>query len=536
MGSIGWFNTYLNNIQIASFSYEYYPDGTVRSATETMGQGGSPRTWEWDYYEDGSLKYESASHLWRRDYSYDLGGNLNRVPAQMNTPASYKYNKLISIGNWTFDYTRNGERSEERNNPFSGNWSYQYDIWGNLTRASRNGQVVYEAKYDAFGNRVWAQFQSANGTTRQRYYLYEGDTLVAELDEFGTVVAEYVWGQLGPVARIERVAGQFYPVYRVQLYVLDGLGHVRGLVGCNDAGSWRYEQTYDYDSWGNLLNSGVPSQPFLWNGAYGYEYIPATGLYHVGAREYDPRTGRWLQRDPSDAESGDPNSYRFCGNDPVNQVDPDGEDWLDFVPIIGSGRDLLEGIREGDWGKIAMGAGGLLLDITSGGTGSLVKGIIKGGVKIALRQGAKQVTGSAVKKSVQSGAKASSAQAAKKAPRKTVKHHIMTNKNYKRGKKWSKEFENLLDKCDARDLLNSAANLVEMAEEEHRKRAPHSEGYHSMIYEAVKKIVDRYKHDPKRCRKELEKLLKRLGRLIRKKPELLRSMEDTNALLCLYFG
>ncbi len=256
----------------------------------------------------------------------------------------------------------------------------------------------------------------------------------------------------------------------------------------------------------------------------------------MGAREYDPRTGRWLQRDPSDAESGDPNSYRFCGNDPVNQVDPDGEDWLDFVPIIGSGRDLLEGIQEGDWGKIAMGAGGLLLDITSGGTGSLVKGIIKGGVKSALRQGAKQVTGSAVKKSVQSGAKASSAQAAKKAPRKTVKHHIMTNKNYKRGKKWSKEFENLLDKCDARDLLNSAANLVEMAEEEHRKRAPHSEGYHSMIYEAVKKIVDRYKHDPKRCRKELEKLLKRLGRLIRKKPELLRSMEDTNALLCLYFG
>ncbi len=371
MGSIGWFNTYLNNIQIASFSYEYYPDGTVRSATETMGQGGSPRTWEWDYYEDGSLKYESASHLWRRDYSYDLGGNLNRVPAQMNTPASYKYNKLISIGNWTFDYTRNGERSEERNNPFSGNWSYQYDIWGNLTRASRNGQVVYEAKYDAFGNRVWAQFQSANGTTRQRYYLYEGDTLVAELDEFGTVVAEYVWGQLGPVARIERVAGQFYPVYRVQLYVLDGLGHVRGLVGCNDAGSWRYEQTYDYDSWGNLLSSGVPSQPFLWNGAYGYEYIPATGLYHVGAREYDPRTGRWLQRDPSDAESGDPNSYRFCGNDPVNQVDPDGDDWsyhdlLDaagFIPGLGEIADAANAIGyalEGDWGNAALSAAGMI--------------------------------------------------------------------------------------------------------------------------------------------------------------------------------
>ncbi len=47
-------------------------------------------------------------------------------------------------------------------------------------------------------------------------------------------------------------------------------------------------------------------QPFLWNGAYGYEYIAFTGLYHVGAREYDPRTARWLQRDQIDTASGDP--------------------------------------------------------------------------------------------------------------------------------------------------------------------------------------------------------------------------------------
>ncbi len=62
----------------------------------------------------------------------------------------------------------------------------------------------------------------------------------------------------------------------------------------------------------------------MWNGAYGYEYVPATGLYHVGAREYDPRTARWLQRDPIDATSGDPNLYRYCGNDPVNYTDPSG--------------------------------------------------------------------------------------------------------------------------------------------------------------------------------------------------------------------
>jgi RHS repeat-associated protein len=63
---------------------------------------------------------------------------------------------------------------------------------------------------------------------------------------------------------------------------------------------------------------------FTWNGAYGYEWVPETGLYHVGTRAYDPRTARWLQRDPIDASSGDPNLYRYCGNDPINGVDPSG--------------------------------------------------------------------------------------------------------------------------------------------------------------------------------------------------------------------
>ena len=58
--------------------------------------------------------------------------------------------------------------------------------------------------------------------------------------------------------------------------------------------------------------------------AYGYEWVPETGLYHVGARVYDPRTARWLQRDPIDADSGDPNLYRYAGNAPLGYQDPNG--------------------------------------------------------------------------------------------------------------------------------------------------------------------------------------------------------------------
>ena len=44
----------------------------------------------------------------------------------------------------------------------------------------------------------------------------------------------------------------------------------------------------------------------------------------MGAREYDPRTARWLQRDPAGVAAGHPNLYRYCHNDPINRTDPDG--------------------------------------------------------------------------------------------------------------------------------------------------------------------------------------------------------------------
>ncbi|GBC94068.1 tRNA nuclease WapA [bacterium HR15] len=205
----------------------------------------------------------------------------------------------------------------------------------------RNGRLVYEARYDAFRNRVWAKVDA-----QERYYLYEGDTLVAELDANGNLVAEYVWGLLGPIARVASEG-------TVQFYVLDGLGHVRALVG-RVGNSWQVTDTYAYDSWGNPIGrTWNTQQPFTWNGAYGYEYNLATGLYHVGAREYDPRTARWLQRDPIDATGGDPNLYRYAGNDPVNGVDPSGLDWLDNTASFFAGwGDRLTGGLTGhvrDW-------------------------------------------------------------------------------------------------------------------------------------------------------------------------------------------
>jgi uncharacterized protein RhaS with RHS repeats len=39
---------------------------------------------------------------------------------------------------------------------------------------------------------------------------------------------------------------------------------------------------------------------------------------------YDPTIGRFLSEDPSGFDGGDPNLYRYVGNDPVNHTDPNG--------------------------------------------------------------------------------------------------------------------------------------------------------------------------------------------------------------------
>jgi RHS repeat-associated protein len=335
IGSVWTQSVLVDGRTVANYAYSYYEDGTLRTASEQHTEpngSASQRQLGWDYYPDGSLQYERLGTQQPRTFDYDSGGNMTLgVPAAPNLTAQYQFNQLRQLGSWSFAYNLNGERVGEQNAP-DGNREYGYDGFGNLVWVRRNGQLIYEARYDALGRRI--AYRTSNRDWDWIYLLYDGDMLVAELDANGQVVAEYVWGALGPVARI---AGG-----RVQLYVCDALGHVRTLI---DAETGQVTDRYDYDAWGNVVHNGSTRNLFTWNGAYGYEWVPETGLYHVGAREYDPRTARWLQRDPIDAASGDPNLYRYCGNDPVNYRYPTGTEIQDEFTSVTCTRGRMEIVR-----------------------------------------------------------------------------------------------------------------------------------------------------------------------------------------------
>lgn len=66
-----------------------------------------------------------------------------------------------------------------------------WDGWGRLSGVGGNVSFAY----DSAGRRIR---KTANGITT--YYLYDGSTLIAELDQTGTLKRFYTWGAVGLIS------------------------------------------------------------------------------------------------------------------------------------------------------------------------------------------------------------------------------------------------------------------------------------------------------------------------------------------------
>ena len=92
--------------------------------------------------------------------------------------------------------------------------------------------------------------------------------------------------------------------------------------------------SYVYDSWGKLISTsgslaetvGIQN-PFRYREYY---YDVETGFYYLQSRYYDPVTGRFINSDSLIGSTGELNSHNmfaYCGNEPINRVDPAGFVW-----------------------------------------------------------------------------------------------------------------------------------------------------------------------------------------------------------------
>src|SRR5438876_4009549 len=104
----------------------------------------------------------------------------------------------------------------------------------------------------------------------------------------------------------------------------DGHGSVRALTDPNGA----VTDTYDYDAFGNLINStGSTPNNYLFAGE---QFDAALGLYYNRARYLNTTTGRFWSMDTDEGDSESPLSlhkYLHAGADPVDRRDSSGNDF-----------------------------------------------------------------------------------------------------------------------------------------------------------------------------------------------------------------
>jgi RHS repeat-associated protein len=139
------------------------------------------------------------------------------------------------------------------------------------------------------------------------------------------------------------------------------------------AGSWGYE-SFDSLDWGRPrdLNKHAFEFPYL----------------HVGARYYDPSTGRFLQRNPIGIRGG-ANIYEVLTN-PTVAVDPSGRGFWDIVDAVVGALDsgIVGGLIGGAVGGAVTGAiAGAIIGGPAGAAAGAIAGSIGGAISGAVAGG-----------------------------------------------------------------------------------------------------------------------------------------------------
>lgn len=309
-----------------SFGYNVYGEVTSHSVTgaatgytATYDRDGAGRIHVLTETIDGAThsaryEYDSAGRLWQvyldgagaptREFTYD--GNGNRAGGTYDAQ-----DRMLSFGNFSYEYGPNGELRKKTDNVTLAESLYVYDAHGSLRHVDRPTPLaaidyVIDGKNRRIGKKV--------GGALVQGFLYDGARMVAELDGTGAVVARFVYatGSHSPDVMVKNGAS-----YRI---VKDHLGSPRLVV---DSTTGAVAQRLDFDEWGSVTADTNPGfQPF---GFAGGLWDRDTNLVRFGARDYDPTTGRWTTKDSS-RFGGGLNFYAYANLDPINFVDPGGEE------------------------------------------------------------------------------------------------------------------------------------------------------------------------------------------------------------------
>jgi RHS repeat-associated protein len=250
---------------------------------------------------------------------YDEAGNRTDDPASHVTTG----NRVTRFKGDSLLYDADGNVLKRINLVTGAVADYTWSAAGRLMGITMPGKA-YAFGYDPAGRLVTVD---VNGVPT-RTLLWFGNELIAELDgAANTRITEYLY-QRGGLEPFAAVMGNGDSV-RVAFLWYDALNRLTNAVDvCPSCGPYgapavRQTLTADFDAWGKPTFGGMDAGKIgrVWKSSV---WIDSTaGIYYMGHRWYDPRSGRFLTQDPAGTRAG-LNAYAYGRNDPVNRSDPSG--------------------------------------------------------------------------------------------------------------------------------------------------------------------------------------------------------------------
>jgi RHS repeat-associated protein len=310
-GEMREYGIWYNHREQLVFDYTRDAAGRITAISETTPAVTTQTTYT---YDDAGRLMDVASPAAAVHYEYDTNGN--RLQRHVTTPstsiienATYdQQDRLLTYGGASYSYAPNGELLTKTDT--TGTTTYDYDALGNLRHVALPSGMSIDYVIDGQNRRVG---RKVNGTL-DRTWLYADQTrIVAELDGTGNLIGRFVYGTKTNVPNYMIREGVIYYIFS------DHVGSPRVIVNteANEA-----VETLTYDEFGNILTDTNPGfTPFGFAGGLNDSL---TGLIRFGARDYDPRVGRWTAKDPILFQGGQSDLYAYVMNDPINLTDPAG--------------------------------------------------------------------------------------------------------------------------------------------------------------------------------------------------------------------
>jgi RHS repeat-associated protein len=313
--------------RLQNLAYAYYPTNNVQMLTDAVNSRNS-RSFSYDSLQRLSHAVGSCAVGCYGNFGFTYDKDGNQLSQSLGaTTTNYGYGtgsdqlatiSVRGVATQAIGYTADGRMASLNpgiQTPAGKSiTSLSYNQNAQLSAVNAGSGALASYTYDGFGQRMIKTVSASYG---EIYQYSQNGALLEETNASGAAQADYIYLDGRPVATLNPSTGAPYFLHD------DMLGTPQLATGSNQAVAWQAS----YQPFGQTSVSGTVTQNLRFPGQY---FDVESGWNHNGFRNYVPALGRYVEPDPLGRLGSGNNLYAYVGDNPINFIDPFGQDvWLE---------------------------------------------------------------------------------------------------------------------------------------------------------------------------------------------------------------